>query len=135
MSTTVARKLFPTRFVSGRLQPAPEIAPAKMSERRESAKPLCPPKGSNAPSGGPKKSEGLVLGRPSASIIQPGGTDFLLFKAIVTLPPAIAQVEISTRIGLPEDRGTAREIGFADNRRSRPPQGATSFLPRGCSQT
>ncbi len=52
-SMTVTRKLLPIRLASGRLQPAPEIAPARISATRPSANPLCPPNGSRAPGGGP----------------------------------------------------------------------------------
>ncbi len=81
------------------------------------------------------KSAGLVLGRPSASRMQPGGTGFPLLYAIVTLPPAIAQVERSIRMGGVEPRGMAMEMGLAESRRSRPPQGPPIFHPRGCSRT
>src|SRR5579862_5512387 len=73
------------------------------------------------------KAAGSVLGWPSESKMQPGGTDLPLLYAIVTLPPAMAQVDRSIKMGGADGRGMAMAMGFADNRRSRPPHGATNL--------
>jgi hypothetical protein len=81
---------------------------------------------------------GSVVGRPSLSTIQPGGTCSPLFIATISLPSATIDVVMSRIAGSPPASGTPTASGLVDRRRSLPPNGATRIAPdvlRKCSDT
>ena len=73
-------------------------------------------------------ASGSVLGSPSLSRIQPGGSVLPAVRASFTLPSATTLVVMSTRIGSPPV-GTAMAIGLVESRRSVPPHGAIKAEP------
>ena len=122
-------------FSLPRLMPAPASAPAKASIIRLSRKPLCPsaapPSGrSDALRGVSKKPPGSVVVLPARSISQPSGTASPWFAAILILPRATTEVEMSiTSGGLPGARGMPQAKGLVLRKGAALPKGATQAPP------
>ena len=70
--------------------------------------------------------DGSVVGRPSSSTSEPGGTCSPFSAATRALEPAIVVVAKSITMGVSSPAGTPMEIGFVCSSGLRPPNGTAT---------